>query len=239
MNHRPDWKAYEDGTLPLEQREAISAALRADERLRRDYQAYQEYVRVLRAGVMAEPVPVFELRPAARPAVRRPFVLAGAAAFAAASIFFYTQRPEPIQSASGPPFTIAPELARIATRDAQEAADWVGTRTHLNAPVITLKDHAMLVAAAHGSDWGGYAFVCKEGRILLRFALRDQFSRCGVITEQGLSFYDSDGLGWRQGGISFHLSGDTGVPLRQYAAVIHRQLSRTLPATVKGAQNAH
>jgi hypothetical protein len=238
MSQRPDWKAYEDGTMPIDQQQALTAALRDDEQLRRDYLAYQEYVQVLRKSVMAEPVPVFDLLPAPRPAIRRPFVLAGAAAFAAAAIFFASQRPEPVPVV-GPAFTTAPEIARFSTGDAEKAAEWVSSRTHLKSPVLAMKGRATLRAAAYGKDWGGYAFECQEGKILLRFAGQDQYSSCGTVTEGDLNFYESNGLGWRQGGISFHLGGDIGVPLKKYAVAIHRELSGVIPpsaANVRGVR---
>jgi len=102
-----------------------------------------------------------------------------------------------------------------------------------------MKGRATLMAAAYGKDWGGYAFECQEGKIFLRFAGQDQFSSCGTVTEGDLSFYDSNGLGWRQGGISFHLGGDIGVPLKKYAVAIHRELSGVIPpsaANVRGVR---
>lgn len=238
MSTRPDWKSFEDGTMPVAEREALFAAMRSDERLRRDHAAYQEYVRVLRASAMAEPVPVFNVLPRPRPAIRRPFVLAGAAAFAAAAVFFYSQRPEPAPVA-GPAFTTSPELGRIALAEHRKAAEWVESHTQLRSPTISLKGRASLVAAAYGRDWGGYAFECQEGKLFLRFAGFDQYASCSVVQEGDLRFFESEGLGWRQGGLSFHLAGDVGVPLAKYASAIHRELSGVVPpaaASVRGVR---
>ncbi len=233
-----DWKAFEDGSMPADERERLLRELEGNARLRSDYEGYLAFVHTLRAQVHREPVPTINFTPVRQPLIRRPFMFAGTAAAVAALIFL--RPPATSVPASSPDISIAntPEIARLETRNPTEASKWLMKRTGLDAPVIDVPTHFRVAVASYGMDWSGYDFTCKEGTLQLRFAGRDSFESCSTVTLAGQVFYQANGIGWRQDGLSFLLTGSKGAPLQDYAKIMHREISLKRKLSVAPVQGA-
>lgn len=240
MMNRPDWKTYMDGSMPQAERERLYQAMEQDPALRRDYEGYQAFINTLRERALAEPLPTIKFLLPRPPLIRRSVAWAGIASLAlAGTVLVLRSEDASAPVATGPAFPSSPEIDRIASDDASEVAHWIVRRTSINAPRITLTGMAKLEAASFGKDWGGYEYTCAEGRFRVRFAERDGFEPCKTTTIAGVPYYQADGLGWRQGGLSFLLSGEPGVSLAKFAPVIFTEIARGKSigiATAKGAR---
>lgn len=223
-----DWKAYEDGSMPLAERERLFNALQTDDALRRDYEGYQAFVSTLRDQVFREPIPALSLRLHRPPMIRRPFLIAGGFAGVIAAVMFVgpalKRTPEMTRSVA---FATSPEIARLETTRPTVASDWLAKRTGMNAPIIDVPNQVQIATASYGMDWAGYDFTCKDGALKLRFADHDPFASCATITIGGQVYYEANGIGWRQDGMSFMLTGSKGVPLRDYVNLMYREISRS------------
>lgn len=239
MMNRPDWKTYMDGTMPLAERERLYQAMEQDPALRRDYEGYQAFVNTLRERALSEPLPAFKFLLPRPPLIRRSIAWAGVASLALAGTLLVLRREDvPTPMATGPAFPNSPEIDRLASEDASEATQWIVRRTSVNAPKIGLVGLAKLEAASYGKDWGGYEFTCSEGRFRVRFAEHDGFEPCKTTVIAGMTYYHADGLGWRQSGLSFMLSGEPGVPLAKFAPAIYTEVSRGKAIGIAHAKGA-
>lgn len=226
MRERPDWKAYVDGSMPQAERERLHGVMSHDDALRQDYEGYCEFAETLRSRVLADPVPSFNLGRVRPPLLRRSFAFAAAGtALLAVAVVATRQGPPEVATVSGPPFSNAPVIDRFRTEDPVKASDWLGERVAHQAPKIVLSKGVSLQGAIYGKDWGGYEFTCPEGALRLRFASRDRFEPCRTVVIAGNTFYEAEGFGWRQNGLSFHLSGDKEVPLAKLVVMFHNVIA--------------
>lgn len=225
-----DWKAFEDGSMPQGERDRLHEALQSDEALRSDYEAYRLYVSTLRDQALRQPIPTLEFRLSRPPAIRRPFLVAGGlAGLAAAVLIVGPMLNRPAERVTlGTAFATSSEIARFETNQPEDAAKWLVKHTSLKAPTINAPNEVKFQSASYGMDWAGYDLTCKEGSLKLRFADHDAFESCSTVTLAGNVFYLTNGIGWRQNGLSFLLTGSDGVPLRDYAEIMHREISRSL-----------
>lgn len=227
MSMRPDWKSYLDGSMPLAERERVHAELERNPTLRRDFEGYQEFVSTLRERALAEPMPNLSFALPRPPLIRKSLLWVGAAALAGAVTFYAAQPREPEAIAVGPVFPDSPEIDRQVGNEPAKLSDWLVRRTSLNAPKVALKGVAQLESASYARDWAGYEFTCSAGKVRLRFAAKDGFEPCQTQRIGNSTFYRSGGLGWRQNGLSFYLTGDPKVQLEKLALAIVDEVSRS------------
>jgi len=227
MSQRPDWKAYLDGSMPLAERERLHAELETRPELRRDLEGYQAFVSTLRERAFAEPIPDLNFVMPRPPLIRKSLLWVGAAALVGAVTFYAALPKEPDVVAAGPVFPDSPEIDRQLGGEADTLADWLVRRTSLNAPKIALKGVAQIEAASYAKDWAGYEFTSSAGKFRLRFADKDGFEPCQTQRIGDSTFYRSSGLGWRQNGLSFYLTGDPKVQLEKLAVAIVSEVRRS------------
>lgn len=227
MSLRPDWKSYLDGSMPLAERERVHAELERNPALRRDLEGYQAFVATLRERAFAEPMPNLNFVLPRPPLIRKSLLWVGAAALVGAVTFYAVQPREPEAIATGPVFPDSPEIDRQPGNEPDKLSDWLVRRTSLNAPKVALKGVAQLESASYARDWAGYEFTCSAGKVRLRFAAKDGFEPCQTQRIGNNTFYRSGGLGWRQNGLSFYLTGDPKVQLEKLAVAIVSEVSRS------------
>lgn len=203
-----DWQAYLDGTLDPETRAEAERRLLKDPTARRELEGLRAFVVATRGAMVAEPVPIGNLRRALRKASQPPWLPATRWAFAGVAITvalaaIWTQAMmDPIR------LDRTPVEGTFATMSPVAASQWVGQQARIPAPVLRLPCGARFDEARYGREWAALAFE-HDGVMfeLLMSRCAKPFDGARVLTRDGREFYVGKGIGWKQGRFAYYLRG--------------------------------
>lgn len=203
-----DWQAYLDGTLDAEARAEAERQLRDDPGARRELAGLRALVVATRGAMVAEPVPVGNLRRALRKATQPAWLpatrwaIAGGAITVALAAIWTQAMLDPIR------LDRTPIEATFATMSPVAASQWVDQQARIPAPVLRLPCGASFSEARYGREWASLAFWHDDARYeLLMSRCSKPFDGARVVTRDGREFYVGNGIGWKEGRFAYYLRG--------------------------------
>lgn len=213
-----DWQSYQEGTMPADQLDGLTAKLASDADLRSELQGYRAFVEAIRHEGLGETIDEssaeFLLERATKQAKRRRprFGLQALAIAASLLIGFFAYKAmtyDPMALAT----TATQEVVPFEQPD--RAAGWVRSKTGYNAPPISLSPEARMVSARFGEGWACYDYESDTGKYYLYMS--DRSNHFEGKPRQG-DFYEGKGLGWYGGSMTWYLRGGNEDERRLFAS---------------------
>ncbi len=210
---RIEWDSYFDGSMSTGERSRIDS----DSDLSRERDGYAAFRNAVHSAGQSEGVPSRRLAEALTQIAAKPskapaptWVLRTAPLVAVlAVIAIWVNRPqEPVSSYDPRALAQTAAMGELPTRNSEEAARWVSSHLGVPAPVLSMKGVGYLILAYKGTDWASYTFVVATHNVVLQMATTDKFSDGDKVTIANRTFYrGKSGLGWRDHGLSFYVTG--------------------------------
>ncbi len=236
-----DWGAYLDGSMDANERAQVESRLEAEESLRQELAGYQAFVQAVKLAGQNEFVPTERLREFANGIGRAPtqrfprFALGGLAlaVVAVAAVLIVRSRTPMDRHA----FALAstPAVAGVEVTSAVQAADWVRKHTEFtHAPIVSLGPDTRVLGVRRGEGWAAYDLRIGPDSVAFTMAKSDNFGGLPTKIIHGQTFYLTGGLGWRQNGMSYQLSGCSISDICGYAWAAHESIAGAKDSAVPG-----
>lgn len=208
----PDWRAYETGELPAQERADADALLGQSEEARQDYAGYQEFKAALRQAAVSDQMSFDRLDAMLRHAVgRRPlprFLAPLMAGFAVIAIAVAIGPRLIRQDSPVPPARIVEPVAHLQTADPKEAYTWIGKNVGFMIPEYRLTETAKLTGASVGKGWGAYEYEMdgKPMKLVVR-PNAYEFKGASPKTVGRTTFYVNESVGFKCPYCAYELTG--------------------------------
>lgn len=232
-----DWDAYVRNELSPQEREALERRVAADVSLQKDLAGFVAFREAIReAGNRLEipwdrldrsigaVVPKQQVRPRSWAVRFAPIVLLGLVLSIGRLVASFLPDQSGVDRLA---LAKSSPIEHQAVSSPAEGSRWLSKRMGVQVPTIALTGVATISSVQYGRDWGKMEYRAQNGHSASLFvSTRDDF---GGPTEtiEGCRFYKSNwGLGWRQDGLAYYLSGCGMHELEQLAVAAQRELAQ-------------
>lgn len=227
-----DFGAYLDGSMSATERAEMEASLAQCPDLRRELEGYQAFAAALHDAGQSQIVPQGQLEAMlaqlAKPRFQLPHWTLPVAAPALAAVMilgFFLLRPK---AAEPDPLALATSkaLAALDTNDPSTAANWVAQRTGIQTNPIRLASFGgEMEGCEAGSDWACFDYGVQGETVCVSMGRSDCFEKAKDCEScDDCEFFIGRGVGFRQNGVSYYISGSNPQRLLAYAKQIRAEI---------------